>query len=259
MTSLGVCATASPSHPPCNTPLPGGFLADSCLLHPPTYTPSIIDSNASLAPGVGGGPLPPSGGGPAWTPVPIRAAPCPSVRGRHRYPVRRPPRRPPGRGVDRAPTSGGGPRVFPRPDAGPGTPITGRPRAPPSRGGPACPPVRWRHTVPPYRGLTTGFVPRPPPREPPSRFPRGPPCQSPRWAPRPVVCRAPTAGSPVPRLSEGGWRCRTGLLGSSSKTLPTRSEFCGPFVSISLRIPGAATHGVWASNVTWGGQSPQGE
>ena len=125
LTTLGVCATASPSHPPCNTPLPGGFLADICLLHPPTYTPYKIDSNASLAPGIGGGPLPPSGGGPAWAPVPIRAAPCPSVRGRHPYnPVRRPPRRPPGRGVDRAPTSGGGPRVFPRPDAGPGSPIT---------------------------------------------------------------------------------------------------------------------------------------
>ena len=34
---------------------------------------------------------------------------------------------------------------------------------------------------------------------------------------------------------------------------------CQPLVSFSLRIPGAATHGVWASNVTCGVQSPQGE
>ena len=89
----------------------------------------------------GGGPLPPSGSGPACAPVPIGAAPWPSVRGGHRPPVWRPPRPPLGRGRHRVPPSGGGVRVFPRPGAGPGAPpglprVSRRPeedpRAPPS-------------------------------------------------------------------------------------------------------------------------------
>ena len=34
LTTLGVCATASPSHPPWNSPLPGRCLAEIWLLHP---------------------------------------------------------------------------------------------------------------------------------------------------------------------------------------------------------------------------------
>ena len=224
LTTLGVCATPSPSHPPCKTPLSGGFLADISLLHPPKCTPQTIDNNASWPPVSGGGPGLRPGPAPRVPPS-LGAAPCPSVRGRHRPPVRRQPRPPTRhRGGARGHPSGGDPRVSTSAGGGPGFPSPGGPRVPPSRGSPAIPLVRWRPSAPPSRGLTPGFphrarpahtVPFPPWASVPGTT-VGPP---PRDYPCPHVPR-----SPVPRLSEGGGRWRTGLLGTICKTLPTRSE-----------------------------------
>ena len=158
LTTLGVCATASPPQPPCTTPLPGGFLPEFCLLHPPQCTPLKIDKNASLAPGLGGGPLPPSGGGPACAPVP-RSGSVPLCPG---------PSPPPRAAAAPSPhhPAGGGPVATP-PVATPACPTVregarvslaraGRvsrrpeeaPRAPPSDGGPVSPVPRAHNWLP---------------------------------------------------------------------------------------------------------------
>ena len=152
--------------------------------------------------------MPSSGGGPACAPVPrsgsvpLRPGPSPL------YPMRRPPLRPPGRGMDRAPmhVRGRAPRVPPS-GSGPGVPhhtvaaawpaVQRRPRVSPRPMAAHCPrPARAHHslrapgspagtTVPfhPWPSVTVSTVGPPPP----------PPCQA-------APCPACREGGP---LSDG--------------------------------------------------------